>query len=143
MLTALILLAVMTAAAAADMREMASTAQVTHPLPISFSMHRHKQLRSLCIKINCSSNLKDKFTNNEFALSLLVDINECEQGTDVCVNAECNNTVGSYTCRPCFPGFIPENMTTCSEFSMAYHNKPLHEFFAGCLIVFKKINVSL
>ena len=31
------------------------------------------------------------------------------------MNAECNNTAGSYTCRPCFPGFIPGNFTTCSE----------------------------
>ena len=47
--------------------------------------------------------------------SILPDINECQLGTDLCVNAECNNTAGSYICRPCFPGFIPGNMTTCSE----------------------------
>ena len=48
--------------------------------------------------------------------SILTDINECELGINICVNAECNNTAGSYTCRPCFPGFIPGNLTTCSEF---------------------------
>ena len=45
----------------------------------------------------------------------LSDIDECELGIDICVNAECNNTAGSYTCTPCFPGFVPENLTTCSE----------------------------
>ena len=45
----------------------------------------------------------------------LPDINECKLGTDLCVNAECNNTDGSYACRPCFPGFIPGNLTSCSE----------------------------
>ena len=48
--------------------------------------------------------------------SILPDINECQLGTDLCVNAQCNNTAGSYTCSPCFPGFIPGNLTTCSEF---------------------------
>jgi len=31
------------------------------------------------------------------------------------VNAECYNTVGSYTCRPCFPGFNVGDATTCSK----------------------------
>ena len=48
-------------------------------------------------------------------LLLLPDVNECQLGADPCVNAECNNTAGSYICRPCFPGFIPGNQTTCSE----------------------------
>ena len=34
------------------------------------------------------------------------------------MNAECNNTAGSYTCRPCFPGFIPGNLTFCGEFCL-------------------------
>ena len=45
----------------------------------------------------------------------LPDINECELGTDLCVNAECNNTAGSYTCS-CFSGFFPGNFTTCSKY---------------------------
>ena len=48
-------------------------------------------------------------------LFLFPDIDECQLGTDLCMNAECNNTAGSYICRPCFPGFIPENVTTCSK----------------------------
>ena len=50
--------------------------------------------------------------------SILTDINECQLGTDLCMNAECNNTAGSYTCSPCFPGFIPGNLTSCSEFCL-------------------------
>jgi len=41
------------------------------------------------------------------------DVDECERGTHLCVNAECNNTIGNYTCRPCFPGFIVGDATTC------------------------------
>ena len=47
----------------------------------------------------------------------LPDINECQLGTDLCVNAECDNTAGSYTCT-CLPGFIPQNLTTCSKFCL-------------------------
>ena len=61
---------------------------------------------------------KDKFIIIYYIIFfLLVDIDECERGTDVCVNAECNNTVGSYTCRPCFPGFNVGDATTCSKSS--------------------------
>ena len=49
-------------------------------------------------------------------LFLFPDIDECQLGTDICINAECNNTAGSYTCTPSFPGFIPGNLTSCSEF---------------------------
>ena len=49
----------------------------------------------------------------DFGLSS--DVNECQLGTDICVNANCNNTDGSYTCT-CLPGFIPQNLTTCSKF---------------------------
>ena len=53
--------------------------------------------------------------SSEF-LFLFPDIDECQLGIDICINAECNNTVGSYTCTPCLPGFIPGNLTSCSEF---------------------------
>ena len=36
----------------------------------------------------------------------LIDVNECENGANVCdpVSGTCENTVGSYTCQ-CEPGF--------------------------------------
>ena len=53
--------------------------------------------------------------------SLYPDINECQLGTDICVNAECNNTAGSYVCSPCFPGFTPGNVTCCREFCLCVY----------------------
>ena len=47
--------------------------------------------------------------------TLSVDVNECERGTDLCQNARCVNTIGSYTCGPCFAGFNVSNATTCSK----------------------------
>ena len=53
--------------------------------------------------------------------SILPDINECQLGTDLCVNAECNNTAGSYTCT-CLPGFIPQNLTSCSKLHLCAYS---------------------
>ena len=46
---------------------------------------------------------------------LITDIDECTIGVDTCVNADCVNTHGSFTCSPCHPGFIGDGMP-CSEF---------------------------
>ena len=107
MLIALIPLEVTTAAVTLAMREMDSTAQVTQQSIM--------YLFFVCL-----------FVYNKLLLfcgvqlpadSILTDINECQLGTDLCVNAECDNTAGSYTCT-CLPGFIPQNLTTCSKFCL-------------------------
>ena len=106
-LTASIPLAVTTAAVTLAMREMDSTAQVSN----------HVKYTTHC-QWCCPYVAYLWFTVTRWLL--FPDINECQLGTDLCMNAECNNTAGSYTCRPCFPGFIPGNQTTCSEL---YHTK--------------------
>ena len=98
---ALIPLEITTAAATLAMREVDSTAQVKK-LCVRYCMLQVKVLCYSCVQPH--------------VYSILPDINECQLGTDLCMNAECSNTAGSYTCTPCFPGFIPGNLTTCSEF---------------------------
>ena len=61
MLTAVIQLAVMSAVAGADMREMVSTAQVILPCPISFSMNRHTKTDLSTWKFLVASASKIKF----------------------------------------------------------------------------------
>lgn len=51
-------------------------------------------LNSKGIKVNQSSN------HQPYSL----DINECTEGTDNCVNGSCVNTLGSYRCT-CNPGW--------------------------------------
>ena len=106
---ALIPLEITTAAATLAIREMDSTAQVKE-LCAGYCM------LFLCVQLH--------------VYSILPDINECQLGTDFCVNAECNNTAGSYICRPCFPGFIPGNLTTCSEFMAS-----LSIFYTSCFTI--------
>lgn len=38
-------------------------------------------------------------------VALLLDVDECER-EEPCANAQCNNIDGSYTCGPCYHGFI-------------------------------------
>ena len=46
---------------------------------------------------------------------LFTDIDECVSGTDDCdVNAECNNTVGSFTCI-CYAGFTGDGQNCTSK----------------------------
>ena len=42
-----------------------------------------------------------------------LDIDECEDELDDCVNSDCINTVGSFECGPCYPGFTGER--NCSK----------------------------
>ena len=109
MLTASIPLEVTTAAVTLAMREMDSTAQVTQSCEVHTT---HCQWYSYVAYL--------WFTVTRCLL--FPDMNECQLGTDLCVNAECNNTAGSYTCRPCFPGFIPGNLTSCSEFHLCVYS---------------------
>ena len=52
----------------------------------------------------------------------LVDIDECEESLDDCdVNADCNNTVGSYNCF-CRSGF-EGNGFNCSGVSLSVFRK--------------------
>lgn len=37
-------------------------------------------------------------------LNTVVDVNECESGQDMCGNGECDNSIGSFTCR-CEDGY--------------------------------------
>ena len=64
-------------------------------------------------QVSCLMISKHRLIRSRHSLS--ADIDECERGTHVCVNAECNNTVGNYTCSPCFPGFEVGDATTCSK----------------------------
>ena len=55
----------------------------------------------------------------------LADINECENGTDNChVNAQCFDTVGSFSCS-CLPGFRGDGVMICAgtkEYLFAFIN---------------------
>ena len=48
------------------------------------------------------------------------DINEC-QDNDACINANCDNMFGSYSCGPCYPGYSrnysgSDSRSDCCEF---------------------------
>ena len=46
---------------------------------------------------------------------MFTDIDECVSGTDDCdVNAECNNTVGYFTCI-CYAGFTGDGQNCTSK----------------------------
>ena len=52
--------------------------------------------------------------HNKWCFSLNADINECNEGTDDCdMNADCNDTDGSFTCT-CREGYSG-NGTFCSS----------------------------
>ena len=50
-------------------------------------------------------------------MASFLDVNECEIGTP-CVNSDCINVNGSYTCSPCYHGFSRSNhsQAPCGEF---------------------------
>ena len=112
MLIALILLEVTTAAVTLAMREMDSTAQVIQQSVVYLSVCLFVCL-FVFVLLLCGVQLH--------ADSIFPDINECQLGTDLCVNAECNNIAGSYICT-CLPGFIPQNLTSCSEFHLCAYS---------------------
>lgn len=52
----------------------------------------------------------------------MLDINECEEGTDSChINASCSNTNGSFACS-CAEGFSGDGMICTSMFNIYYYD---------------------
>ena len=86
---------------------------------------------TICLLASCSVFLQVSCLVYLRILFLFIDVDECEQGTDVCVNAECTNTVGSYTCRPCFPGFSIGDATACSKPKLFFVFSPLFKCMIG------------
>ena len=61
-----------------------------------------------CKNVHCFS--CDKYMHS------FPDINECDEGLDVChINATCENTVGSYDCY-CSTGFTGDGMNCASKY---------------------------
>jgi len=50
-----------------------------------------------------------------YFIVVISDIDECAEGSDLChENADCNNTMGNYTCR-CHQGFIEDGFSCSSK----------------------------
>ena len=75
------------------------------------------------VKVRCDSELLyivDTYNNS-------IDINECTSGTHSCVNAECQNSNGRYSCL-CEYGFFQnnssDNQSACSKLIHLYFRSP-------------------
>ena len=64
-----------------------------------------------CALVTLHSARQLSVINNQL---LITDIDECTIGVDTCVNADCVNTHGNFTCSPCHPGFTGDGMP-CSK----------------------------
>ena len=57
---------------------------------------------------SCKGFVICKFFLSIFMLNIIIDINECLSGAHSCVNADCQNNNGSYSCL-CEEGFYHSN----------------------------------
>ena len=70
----------------------------------------HRCSHSMDVGIRCTGKISIPCFYDIFECSLLIDIDECVDGSNTCsVNSTCTNTVGSYQCS-CFPGYQDEGM---------------------------------
>ena len=61
--------------------------------------------------------LQDAFYRYSYIICIVIDINECDVGTDNChPNATCMDSVGSFECS-CNSGFTGSGVTCLGEFS--------------------------
>nr|XP_002120639.2 adhesion G protein-coupled receptor E1-like [Ciona intestinalis] len=59
------------------------------------------------------------FTGDGFTCT---DINECVVDPTICLNSECNNTIGSYICSGCRKGFANNGFSVCVDINECISN---------------------
>jgi len=66
---------------------------------------------SMCLSV-CLSVCHALYIHIHCCRCVPVDYNECTEGADCHVNAQCTDTEGSYTCT-CLSGYVGDGITSC------------------------------
>ena len=115
---------------------MKATREMEHIVMVYLYLCR-KDEHDICMHVTSSTYYSYVCIRNDYALicvlmhvvlcnvyesALFPDIDECNEGLDMChINATCENTVGSYKCY-CFTGFTGNGFYCTSKLSILYMN---------------------